>query len=250
MSSHSGGLGPITSIGGTVGTATFSSGPGRLSHTPTSADFQPPYFPPPYNLPQQQSDFHHAHVNAVVAAAADPYSHLNSLAATPQQYHQLHPAQAARGHNVLSRRDEENLHLQSHMHSGLPTSVYGDGGASVAATVSAARRNASDMVYASVRRPDVLMHGGHHISEQDLLNLHNAGALSAIDDGQVRISARVAHTSHSYARQRASARAREHLSKEPKRVSAIKCESRTAKWPKWCRTACDRAGNIWQGDLG
>lgn len=187
MSSHSGGLGPITSIGGTVGTSTFSSGPGRLSHTPSSADFQPPYFPPPYNLPQQQSDFHHAHVNAVVAAAADPYSHLNSLAATPQQYHQLHPAaQAAQRHQVLSRRDEENLHLQSHMHSGLPTSVYSDSGMSVAATVSAARRNAAnEMVYASVRRPDVLMHGGHHISEQDLLNLHNAGALSAIDDGQV-----------------------------------------------------------------
>lgn len=167
-----------------MGTATFSSG-GRLSHTPSS-DFQPPYFPPPYNLPQQQSDFHHAHVNAVVAAAqADPYSHLNSLAATPQQYHQLHPAaQAARGHNVLSRRDEENLHLHSQMHS-LPTSVYSDG--SVASSVSVARRGA-DMVYASVRRPDVLMHGGHHISEQDLLNLHNAGALPSLDDGQVSFS--------------------------------------------------------------
>jgi len=187
VSSHSGGLGPITSIGGSVGTSTFSSGHGRLTHTPSSADFQPPYFPPPYNLPQQQSDFHHAaHVNAVVAAAADPYSHLNSLAATPQQYHQLHPAaQAARGHNVLSRREEENLHLQSHMHSGLPSSVYGDGGMAASVSAAARRNAASEMVYASVRRPDVLMHGGHHISEQDLLNLHNAGALSAMDDGQV-----------------------------------------------------------------
>lgn len=44
------------------------------------------------------------------------------------------------------------------------------------------------MVYASVRRPDVLMHGGHHtLSEQDLLNLHNAQALSALEDGQVSI---------------------------------------------------------------
>lgn len=176
MSSHSSaGLGPITS-------SAFGSG-GRLSHTPSSADFQPPYFPPPYN---PQPDYH-AHVNAVVAAAADPYSHLNSLA-TPQQYHQLHPAaQAARGHNVLSRRDEENLHLQSHMHSGIPVSVYGD---TAVSNASVHGRRGSDMVYASVRRPDVLMHGGHHaLSEQDLLNLHNAGALSALDDGQVSVFA-------------------------------------------------------------
>jgi hypothetical protein len=125
-------------------------------------------------------------VNAVVAAAADPYSHLNSLA-TPQQYHQLHPAaQAGRGHNVLSRRDEENIHLQSHMHSaGIPVSVYDN--AVVSNTTTHGRRG-SDMVYAGVRRPDVLMHGGHHaLSEQDLLNLHNAGALSALDDGQVSV---------------------------------------------------------------
>ncbi|RWS16271.1 transcription factor AP-2-beta-like protein [Dinothrombium tinctorium] len=189
--SHStGSLGPITSISGTVGTPTFSSAP-RLTHTPTSADFQPPYFPPPYNLPQQQIDFHHAHaVNAAAAAAADPYTHLNSLAA-PQQYHQLHPAaaQAARGaHNVLSggRREDDTLHLQTHMHAtGLPTTAYSDAASvSVAATVSAARRG-TEMAYASVRRPDVLMHGGHHtLSEQDLLNLHNAGALQSLEDGQ------------------------------------------------------------------
>lgn len=173
MSSHSSAsLGPITS-------SAFGSAGSRLSHTSSSSDFQPPYFPPPYN---PQPDYH-AHVNAVVAAAADPYSHLNSLA-TPQQYHQLHPAaQAARGHNVLSRRDEENLHLQGHMHSGIPVSVYSD---NVAVSNSSAHRRGSDMVYASVRRPDVLVHGGHHaLSEQDLLNLHNAGALSALDDGQV-----------------------------------------------------------------
>ncbi|CAG2164586.1 unnamed protein product [Oppiella nova] len=189
VSGHGGGLGPISSIGGS--TASFSSTP-RLTHTPTSADFQPPYFPPPYNLPQQQLDFHHHHaVNAAAAAAAaDPYSHLNSLGA-PQQYHQLHPAhpahpQTARGHNVLSggRRDDSDLHLQSNMHSGLH-SGYGDVTVSVAASVNAARRG-TDMVYANVRRPDVLMHSGHHtLSEQDLLNLHNAGALPSLDDTQV-----------------------------------------------------------------
>ncbi|CAG2116688.1 unnamed protein product, partial [Medioppia subpectinata] len=185
VSGHGGGLGPIGSIGGSAGS--FSSNP-RLTHTPTSADFQPPYFPPPYNLPQQQLDFHHHHaVNAAAAAAAaDPYSHLNSLTA-PQQYHQLHPAQAARGgHNVLPggrRDDSDGLHLQSNMHSGLH-SGYGDVTVSVAASVNAARRG-TDMVYANVRRPDVLMHSGHHtLSEQDLLNLHNAGALPSLDDTQ------------------------------------------------------------------
>ncbi len=144
-------------------------------------------------MPQQQLDFHHAHaVNAAAAAAAaaDPYSHLNNLAA-PQQYHQLHPAQASRGaHNVLSggrRDDSDALHLQSNMHSAGLHTGYGDVSVSVAASVNAARRG-TEMVYANVRRPDVLMHGGHHtLSEQDLLNLHNAGALPSLDDGQVCI---------------------------------------------------------------
>lgn len=51
-------------------------------------------------------------------------------------------------------------------------------------TMSNSRRAANDM-YANMRRPDVLMHGGHHaISDQDLLNLHNNSALP-LDDNQV-----------------------------------------------------------------
>lgn len=175
VSSHSSGsLGPITSLSG----STFGSG---ARHGHSSADFQPPYFPPPYN---HQPDFsHHA---AVVAAASDPYGHLNSLAGNHQQYHQLHPAaQAARGHNVLSRRDDD-IHLQSHMHpSSLPTSVYSSDGINSVSNMSVARRGA-EMVYATVRRPDVLMHSSHHhgLSEQDLLNLQNAGSL-ALEDAQV-----------------------------------------------------------------
>ena len=42
---HPSSLGPITSIGGVGGSASFASTP-RI-HTPTT-DFQPPYFPPPY----------------------------------------------------------------------------------------------------------------------------------------------------------------------------------------------------------
>ncbi|XP_054153572.1 transcription factor AP-2-epsilon-like [Oppia nitens] len=189
VSGHGGALGPITSIGGSSGS--FGSTP-RLTHTPTSPDFQPPYFPPPYNLPQQQLDFHHHHaVNAAAVAAADPYSHLNSLATQQhQQYHQLHPAQTGRpNHNVLQgggggRRDDNDAqHLQSHMHSAALHGGYGDVTVSVAATVNAARRS-TDMVYGNARRPDVLMHSGHTLSEQDLLNLHNAGALPSLDDTQ------------------------------------------------------------------
>lgn len=176
VSSHSSGsLGPITSLSG----SSFGSG---ARHGHSSADFQPPYFPPPYN---HQPDFsHHA---AVVAAASDPYGHLNSLAGNHQQYHQLHPAaQAARGHNVLSRRDDD-IHLQSHMHSSsLPTSVYSSDGINSVSNMSVSARRGAEMVYASVRRPDVLMHSSHHhgLSEQDLLNLQNAGSL-ALEDAQV-----------------------------------------------------------------
>lgn len=166
VSGHAASLGPITSIGSVAGsTATFSGTP-RLTHTPTSADFQPPYFPPPYNLPQQQIDFHHVN-------ATDPYGHLNSLAQHtqhpqhPHQYHQLHPPQrgtaATPGH---VGRDDPLHPLQAH-----PGLTYAD-------------RSRADQY--AVRRPDVLVHGGHHgLSEQDLLNLHNA-TLPAIDDGQVK----------------------------------------------------------------
>ncbi|XP_075253123.1 transcription factor AP-2-epsilon-like isoform X2 [Convolutriloba macropyga] len=61
-----------------------NSGPfgGRLGGNPTAttADFQPPYFPPPYNLAAQQTaaDFSHHMANT---AAVDPYAaaHLNQL---------------------------------------------------------------------------------------------------------------------------------------------------------------------------
>ncbi|NP_001161503.1 transcription factor AP-2 beta [Saccoglossus kowalevskii] len=123
---------------GTVGnsTSSFSSAP-RLSHTPTT-DFQPPYFPPPYNIPQQPSqlDFHH-HVNT------DPYSHLNTLHQPQQHYHQLQQ----RPQHVLRHRDDTDpLHLQTNMHPSMSQLSALDG-----------RRD-----YGGVRRPDVLVHGGHH----------------------------------------------------------------------------------------
>ncbi|XP_076332538.1 transcription factor AP-2-epsilon-like isoform X1 [Tachypleus tridentatus] len=162
---HGSSLGPITSIGTGVSTANFTSTP-RLTHTPNSPEFQPPYFPPPYNLPQQQLEFHHV--------TTDPYSHLNSLTAVAQhqqQYHQLHPPQ--RTASVLGgRREDEALILQANMHPSLSV------------TYDPSRR--SDPSYAAVRRPDILMHSGHHaLSEQDLLSLQNSGTLPPLlDDGQ------------------------------------------------------------------
>lgn len=154
VSTH-GGLGQLVTSVGTSGS--FSSAP-RLSHTPTT-DFQPPYFPPPYNLPPQQPvDFHHPHVQT------DPYTHLNSFHQGAQQhYHQLHPPER----NVLRHR-EDALH---NMSSALPGAYD-------------SRRTD----YSGVRRPEVLMHGGHHglgITEQDpsLLPLHTGGAISGLEDG-------------------------------------------------------------------
>ncbi|XP_064486382.1 transcription factor AP-2-epsilon-like isoform X1 [Ornithodoros turicata] len=181
VSSHAAaGLGPIAGLNsgggpGAGGGTPFSSGP-RL--TPTSADFQPPYFPPPYNLPpppphQQQLDFH------------DPYGaahHLNSLTSGggpggPQQYHQLHPA--AGGHRGVTggvlggRRADEEL-LPQGMHLGYGGD--GGGGRRTEAAAAAYSRGGS--------RGDILVH--HHLTEQDLLGLHGAAAgLPPPQDGQV-----------------------------------------------------------------
>lgn len=158
-------LGPITSIGTVGGSATSFNTTPRLTHTPTPSDFQPPYYPPPYNIPQQQIEFHHHHVNT------DPYTHLNPLATAQhqQQYQQLHPPQ--RGHGLANRRDDDPLHIPTSMHPGL-SGTYVDAGRRV------------DPAYSNVRRPDVLMHGPHMLSEQDLINLHTPGGLPTLDDGQ------------------------------------------------------------------
>ena len=63
---HPGGLDQLSS---STAPTSFSN-THRLRHTPTP-DFQPPYFPPPYTVPQQPVDFPHHHVNP------DPYAHLN-----------------------------------------------------------------------------------------------------------------------------------------------------------------------------
>ncbi|XP_017586115.1 PREDICTED: transcription factor AP-2-alpha [Corvus brachyrhynchos] len=91
---------------GTVGQSPYTSAP-PLSHTP-NADFQPPYFPPPYQPLYPQSQDPYSHVN-------DPYS-LNPLHAQPQPQHPGWPGQ---------RQSQETGLL--HTHRGLPHQLPGIG---------------------------------------------------------------------------------------------------------------------------
>ncbi|KAH0617931.1 hypothetical protein JD844_016696 [Phrynosoma platyrhinos] len=90
---------------GTVGQSPYPSAP-PLSHTPNAADFQPPYFPPPYQPIYPQSQDPYSHVN-------DPYS-LNPLHAQPQPQHPGWPGQ---------RQNQETGLL--HTHRGLPHQLSG-----------------------------------------------------------------------------------------------------------------------------
>ncbi|EMP31650.1 Transcription factor AP-2-alpha [Chelonia mydas] len=89
---------------GSVGQSPYTSAP-PLSHTP-NADFQPPYFPPPYQPIYPQSQDPYSHVN-------DPYS-LNPLHAQPQPQHPGWPGQ---------RQSQEAGLL--HTHRGLPHQLSG-----------------------------------------------------------------------------------------------------------------------------
>uniref|UniRef100_A0A8C2UTK6 Transcription factor AP-2-alpha n=1 Tax=Chinchilla lanigera TaxID=34839 RepID=A0A8C2UTK6_CHILA len=89
---------------GTVGQSPYTSAP-PLSHTP-NADFQPPYFPPPYQPIYPQSQDPYSHVN-------DPYS-LNPLHAQPQPQHPGWPGQ---------RQSQDSGLL--HTHRGLPHQLSG-----------------------------------------------------------------------------------------------------------------------------
>uniref|UniRef100_A0A6J0U0G4 Transcription factor AP-2-alpha n=1 Tax=Pogona vitticeps TaxID=103695 RepID=A0A6J0U0G4_9SAUR len=89
---------------GSVGQSPYTSAP-PLSHTP-NADFQPPYFPPPYQPIYPQSQDPYSHVN-------DPYS-LNPLHAQPQPQHPGWPGQ---------RQNQETGLL--HSHRGLPHQLSG-----------------------------------------------------------------------------------------------------------------------------
>ena len=138
---------------GSTGSSSFSDPTHRLRHTPTT-DFQPPYFPPPYSVPQPQSlDLHH-HVNP------DPYAHLNHY---NTGYHQQHVNPHDRQQLLGGGGDP----LSNSIHRGFP---------------SAYDSRRTD--YGSVNRPEVLIppRGPHDLHDTSLLALPSSG-LSVLDDG-------------------------------------------------------------------
>ncbi|BFZ00088.1 hypothetical protein BsWGS_03127 [Bradybaena similaris] len=161
VGSH-GGFGHLVS----TSSGSFSSAP-RLSHTPAGAgDFQPPYFPPPYQ-PQQAMDFHHHQV--------DPYGHVNPFQQSGQHYNQLHPTDRS----MLARREEHlNMHPGLGYDSRRPDYMSG------------------------LRRHDVLHHGPHPglSLDQDpsLLSLHanHLGGLEDANQPPIDDASSYLHTDH------------------------------------------------------
>ncbi|CAL8070146.1 unnamed protein product [Orchesella dallaii] len=187
--------------------------------TPTSADFQPPYFPPPFPTTQQQIDFHAATAHLTVAAAAgaasDPYSQLNSIHQQHYQGHQLaaaaaaaasasssvvsssssssnsarsphHPSSSAH-HDAIRRNDESLQHMHANFYD------------------TSRRTNNNGNDYTTIRRgnTDVLVpvsahhHHHHHVlvQEQDSsVLLHHHNALSSIEDHGLQV--RSYHANH------------------------------------------------------
>ncbi|XP_038666163.1 transcription factor AP-2-alpha isoform X2 [Scyliorhinus canicula] len=119
---------------GTVSQSPYPTAP-PLSHTPNT-DFQPPYFPPPYQPIYPQSQDPYSHVN-------DPYS-LNSLHPQPQPQHPTWPQRQNQEAGIL------------HQPRGLPQLAGLD-----------PRRE--------YRRPEVLLHSAHGLDSGlgDSLPIHS-----------------------------------------------------------------------------
>lgn len=127
VSSHSSRL---SQLGSVSHAGPYSSAP-PLSHAPSS-DFQPPYFPPPYQpLAHYQSQDPYSHVS-------DPYS-LNSLHQSQQGAWGARQRQDAAGDRM------ESSALLAQPRASLPQLSGLD-----------PRRD-----YGGVRRPDVLLHSAH-----------------------------------------------------------------------------------------
>ncbi|KAK8381472.1 hypothetical protein O3P69_018504 [Scylla paramamosain] len=136
---HPSSLGPITSIGGVGGTASFASTP-RI-HTPTT-DFQPPYFPPPYLGTENQMTTHHP--------AADPYQ-LHSL---PANYTTYTSATLQNRHEVPRREDP--LHVSGQV--GLYDRSYAGVDRAGAVLMGAARHE--DIILSNTIHPHAIEEPG------------------------------------------------------------------------------------------
>ncbi|XP_047478987.1 transcription factor AP-2-epsilon-like isoform X4 [Penaeus chinensis] len=132
---HPSSLGPITSIGGVGGSASFASTP-RI-HTPTT-DFQPPYFPPPYLGTENQMATHHP--------AADPYQ-LHSL---PTNYTTYTSATLQNRHEVPRREDP--LHVTGQV--GLYDRTYAGVDRAGAVLMGAARHE--DIILSNTIHPHTI----------------------------------------------------------------------------------------------
>ena len=133
----------------------------------SAADFQPPYFPPPYNLAAQQTaaDFSHHMANS---AGVDPYAaHLNHL------HQQNQWGQRSMGNDPF------------HMHQSMA--------AQFGPSAAAMRRPDLFGMHANVAVSGAVSGGGaHHISPDAAsdLFLHSAvqAGFHSVDDAQVRQS--------------------------------------------------------------
>ncbi|ELU18878.1 hypothetical protein CAPTEDRAFT_210355 [Capitella teleta] len=124
------GHGGLDQLGTSSATSSFPT-THRLRHTPTTTDFQPPYFPPPYGVPQQPAvDFPHHHT-----VNPDPYGHLNHYTAPHHQQHygvnDRHHLLSASGDLSLQRGfpsayDNARRSAVEYMQSGGPVSSRAD----------------------------------------------------------------------------------------------------------------------------
>jgi transcription factor AP-2 alpha/beta len=145
----------LDQLGTSAAASSFTNTQNRLRHTPTT-DFQPPYFPPPYSMPQQPVDFPHHHVNP------DPYAHLN---------HYGQAAAAAAHHQQAYGVNTDRHHL-------LGQDPLGNGGLPRAFPGYDTRRSEYD----PVPRPDVLIPSrGPHDLHNPLL-LQGSTGIPGLDD--------------------------------------------------------------------
>jgi len=130
--------------GGPGGLSTTGAGGGSGVHRASryvgadaAADFQPPYFPPPYSVPQPPGpgpaalgvDFsshpHHHHALAAASAANDPYSRLAAAAgshyATPYHHHAQSQQYVADRHQLFAGIDPQSSLQRGFVTTGRPT---------------------------------------------------------------------------------------------------------------------------------